>query len=114
MLKKTNRPFYLNNKEKAEIFDTSLFRIKIYLNKEGNKDHMFVISKKTAQRAVDRNKTKRVLKKAIKSFIKNFKPGISIIVIAKTILEFKDEEDILLQMGKIFKKAGILNENINY
>ena len=114
MLKKTTHPLYLNTKVKVEIFNTPLFKIKIYLNSESNKRNMFVISKKTAKRAVDRNQTKRVLKRVFKKFLNNFKPGISIIVISKAILEFKDQEEVFLQLEKIFKKSGVLNEIITY
>ena len=58
MLRKKNRLSRINVKAKSISFDTTLFKIKIFSNKEEKVRLGFVVSKKIDKRAVVRNKTK--------------------------------------------------------
>ena len=68
----------------------------------------FVVSKKIDTSAVVRNKTKRVLKKAVKQLLTRVKNGYGIIIIAKSKLEFSQEETVEKELEIALSKAKII------
>jgi len=108
MLKKENRLSGLIIKAKSENFDSPLFRIKVFPGSGEEIKFGFIVSKKIDKKAVVRNKTKRVLKKAAKVFVNKLTKGINIIIIAKTNLDFTKEKLTEETMGQVFNKAKVL------
>ena len=108
MLKKVNRLSNLRIKAKSQNIDTPPFNVRIYLEEGEEVKFGFVVSKKIDQRAVVRNETKRVLKKAAKQVLRRIKGGKKIIIFAKAKITFDEEEKIENIMEQVFKKAAIL------
>ena len=108
MLKKENRLSNLKAKVKSQNFETSLFKIKVFSKGNGITRFAFVVSKKVDNRAVVRNKTKRVLRKALKNILENIKNGQSVIIVAKNKIEFSQEQAAQQLLEQAFKKAGLL------
>jgi ribonuclease P protein component len=108
MLKKINRLSNLRIKAKSQNLDTPLFNIKIFSGGEEEIKIGFVVSKKIDQRAVIRNETKRVLKKAAKQVLNKIKNGNKIIIFAKTKISFSEEGLVEKALEQVLKKAETL------
>jgi len=108
MFKKQNRLPSLRINAKNQTFDTSLFKIKIFSTGGEVLRFAFVVSKKIDKRAVVRNKTKRVLKKAAKRFLEKIAGGKDVVIFAKTKIEPADENIIAEALEQVFKKAKII------
>jgi ribonuclease P protein component len=108
MLKKINRLSNLRIKAKSQKFENPLLSVKIASSDEDETKFGFVVSKKIDQRAVVRNKTKRVLKKAARQLLNKLDKGKNIIVYAKAKVDFTQEKAIEKNLEQVFKKAEII------
>jgi ribonuclease P protein component len=108
MLKRENRLSNFRKKTKTQNFDSPLFKLKIFSDGENEKKFGFVVSKKIDSRAVVRNATKRVLKKALKNILGEIKNGTSGVIITKKGFYPKDEKTLTDTFYEYFKKAGKL------
>lgn len=108
MLKKQNRLSKINKNIKGLRFTSLLFNVIISDNEEGVTRFGFIVSKKISKSAVLRNKTKRVLAKAIEDLIKKINTGRNVLVISKKKLDWKQENEVKEIFIGIFKKAKIL------
>ena len=108
MLKKINRLSGLRIRQREQSLDTPLFKINTFLATHENIKFGFIVSKKIDKRAVVRNETKRVLKKSVKSFIDKLISNKNIIIIAKSKIKFKEEENIRRDLESAFKKLKLL------
>lgn len=107
MLKKINRLSVLRASGKKQEYGTPLFKLKIF--EGGEKDRFgFVVSKKIDKRAVIRNKTKRVYKKAIREFLPQIKQSGSMIFIARSKLDFTQSDKLSSLIKNVFQKAKVL------
>jgi len=70
----------------------------------------FIISSKIAKRAVDRNRLKRLLRKAIRPHLQNLKPKHDLLFLAKHPLKTKTLDQIKPHILTALKKAKLLNE----
>ena len=95
--------------EKGRIFKKDLLILKILSNDLDESRFAFVVSKKFSKKAVDRNKIKRKLREAVCLNLKKIQKGVDIIVIASPGLAVKDFKEIKEILGKLFKKAKIIN-----
>lgn len=64
----------------------------------------FVVSKKVDNRAVVRNKTKRILRSFIQENLENIKTGFDFLIISRKV----PKEDIGFKITEVFKKEGYL------
>ncbi len=106
MLKRKNRLLEIRRNTKSQNFDSPLFRIKVFSTSNGEKKFGFIVTKKIDKRAVVRNRTKRVLKRAVKNILENINGGVSAVVISKRSLENTDEKNVTEMLSGIFKKTG--------
>lgn len=108
MLKKENRLSNLKRKVESKNYDTPLFKIKISQNSENKNRFGFVVSKKIDKKAVVRNQTKRVLKKAAKSFLGKISEDKDIIFVSKKVLKNVDFNEARILIEGVFKRSQIL------
>jgi len=103
MLKRENRLSKITGRKGERKYFSPLFNIRISENKDAKARFGFVVSKKVSKLAVDRNKTKRLLRAAAGTFLDKLS-GKDILVVAKTKLSGKDAENVLLEFKNIFEK----------
>ena len=108
MLKKQNRLSKVVKKNKANVYSSPFFNIKIYDGEEKTARFGFVVSKKVNRSAVVRNKTKRVLREVAKELLPKISLNKDIIVFSKVELSPKQKKEVSDSMAEIFTKAGII------
>ncbi len=70
----------------------------------------FIVGKKTAKKASQRNKTKRRLRDITKKNLPRFKKGLDVIIVALKGVEGKTYEELENSAQKLFKRAGLLQD----
>lgn len=103
MLKRENRLSKIIRGAGEKKYFSSLFQVKVSENKENKLRFGFVVSRKIDKRAVVRNRTKRVLRSAVETFL-NSLSGKDIIIVAKKSLSFKEKEEVSRELGNILNK----------
>lgn len=68
----------------------------------------FPVGKNYSKKAVVRNRTRRVLRKAVSEFLADIKPGFDIIVMIKPTYQKIELQKIVTELKKIFQKANLL------
>ena len=69
----------------------------------------FVVSKKVAKRAVDRNRIKRMLRESIHTLLPSIQPGYDVVFIAKKNFADKTEKDVEQIVHTILLKLSLLS-----
>ncbi|NOY35507.1 MAG: ribonuclease P protein component [bacterium] len=87
---------------------SGLISLKITKGEEENARFAFVVSAKTAKKAVDRNKLKRRARHIAAKLLPSFKRGVTVIFFFKKGSEKLDFKELEKEMANICKKAGIL------
>ncbi len=82
----------------------------IYAPSKYTKHVGFIVSKKIGN-AVTRNRTRRRLKEAFRSFIPSVKENYNYIIIARKGIEELDFEEIKTSLIGVLKQAGLFEEN---
>lgn len=108
MLKKQNRLSRVVKKNKANVYSSPFFNIKIYDGEEKAARFGFVVSKKVSRKAVVRNKTKRVLREVVRDLLPKINSNKDIIIFSKVELSPKQKKETQDAMAEIFKKAKII------
>ncbi len=113
MLPKTNRlqkQDFDNVREKGFVVNGNLFGLSIYNRNDPNPPRFgFVVSKKISNKAVERNRIKRMLRQALLSLLSKFKNGYDVVFLAKkTILEEINASDVAAEIEKVGTKGKIL------
>lgn len=67
----------------------------------------FVISKKIAKRAVDRNKTKRQLRKLVVNNLAFIQNGVALLFLAKKTILKASESELTEEFDKVLKMANL-------
>ncbi len=68
----------------------------------------FIVSTKVSKQATARNRARRLLREAARSFLPNMSSGMAVVVLAKQALLGKDLPTVKTEMERLLKKAGIL------
>lgn len=115
MLPQQNRLFlrkdFAEIKKKGEKFQGRFFGLLVYI-KEGNFPRFgFIVSNRISKRATARNRVKRLLREAAKSFLTQMKPGRQILFLAKKEILGEPLSRIKEEAEKIFQKAKILKSS---
>ncbi len=84
------------------------FTAKIAKNDRGVVRFGFVVSKKIAQKATDRNLIKRRLSEAVKFFLGKLKDGYDIVIVAQPPIVGKGFEEIKEEIRNLFCKGRLL------
>ena len=102
------RKDFENTYKKGKTISNNFFLIKItYNNLEFNRIG-FVVSKKTANKIVTRNKIKRKIREIIRLMQDELKNGYDVIVIAKSGCLNQKYKDLKINLEKILKKGNLL------
>ncbi len=103
MLKRENRLSKIARSVGEHKYFSPFFQVRISNNKENKARFGFIVSKKIDKRAVVRNRTKRVLRSAVETFV-NKLSGKDIIIVAKKALSAKEREEVAKELGSILNK----------
>ncbi len=68
----------------------------------------FSVGKKVSNKAVLRNKIKRILNQIIKKELDRINPGFDVVVVVSNKIINKDHTEIKAELDKLLKKTGIL------
>lgn len=98
--------------KKGKFFAEGFITAKIKENKLDFSRFGFVVTLKVSKKAVKRNRIRRQLQEAAKSFLGKIKPGYDVVVIPKTDEKDKTYQEIKDAFKKILQKAGILEEEV--
>lgn len=104
---------FIRAKEKGRKVFGPLFGLLIVQGKEESGDKAkfgFIVSKKIDKRAVIRNKIKRRLDQALLSYLPKIKPGAKVVFLAKKILVDKNFFEVQEEIGRMLRKAKLLQE----
>jgi len=96
-------------KSKGTLFQSTSFALIVF----DRRDIMFprvgfVVSTKVSKKAVDRNKVKRILRKAFRLKLTEIKQGYDILVLAKKRVLEEDLESLSKELTRILKSASLL------
>lgn len=94
-------------------FQSSLLTL-LVANRDDNSEptrFAVVVSKKLDKRATRRNRTKRLLREALRMLLPQFLPGYDVVMYAKKIFWEEKVSDIWSEVEKLLKRAGLVKEN---
>lgn len=91
-------------------FHSPLFTLKVKPSSLKISQVGFIVSKKTAKKAVNRNRLKRLLREALKSNLKNLKPNHDLLFLAKPAIKNQSLSQITSQIIATLKQSNLLNE----
>ena len=90
-------------------FHSPLFTLKVKPSKETTPKIGFIVSKKTAKKAVDRNRIKRLLRQAIKPSLSKIRSGLNLLFLAKPAIKDKSLTQLKTNISAILKRANLLS-----
>lgn len=97
-------------KKKGKLFQFPLFGGLVLPQKEKNNSRFaFVVSSKISKKATERNRAKRLLSEAVRSFLPKIKSGFDVVFFAKKLIVGKEFVEIKNEVERIFKKANLLD-----
>lgn len=100
-------------KEKGKLIQTPFFSLLVLETKEKNGPKFgFVVSRKIDPRAVARNRIRRLLREAAKTFSPKLRRNLKIIFLAKTRLKQASLKEIIKILEKIKIPCGNKSENM--
>ena len=94
--------------KKGSFLNSQLFSLRFIKNGLADSRFGFVVSAKISKKAVERNKIKRRLRESIRAILENIHPGVDVSITTKPTIKNKKFEDIIEEIEKIFKKAGLV------
>lgn len=94
-------------RKEGKIFHSPLFGL-LVSRQLANSRFSFIVSKKIHQRAVRRNRIKRLLREAVRGFLPQVKPGFDAVFLAKKKILHQELPAIQTEIQAVFKKAGLL------
>lgn len=68
----------------------------------------FIVSNKISKRAVRRNRTKRLIREAVRLVQSGIKPGCDVVVMARADLSEKSFKEVRAAVDSLLKKSGLL------
>lgn len=95
-------------KEKGRKFQERCFGVIACENRKDVSRFGFIISSRISKKATIRNRTRRVLREAVRSFLPNLKPGYDVIFLGRREILDKSYQEVLLQVERIFKECGLM------
>ncbi len=107
-----NRKEFNEVKNQGKIYHSRSFSLIVFQRNDSEASRFgFVISKKVAKKASQRNKIKRVLRELVREFIPRLKGGFSCIFLVRQEvlekIEAKKRNILVKELAGIFKKAKI-------
>lgn len=93
--------------KQSKCFALSFLAIRFLANNLPETRLGFVVSKKIAKKAVQRNKIKRWLREASRLILRDIEPGFDIIVFTRQRITKSDFASIKQKLEQLFEKAGL-------
>jgi ribonuclease P protein component len=87
---------------------TDTFQMTIVANTLPVSRFSFIVSKKTAKHAVDRNRMKRIISESIRLRLLEIKPGFDCVIVAKKNFSSSNTKDIGTLIHETLKKNNLL------
>jgi ribonuclease P protein component len=96
-------------KKKGKMYQSEDFGL-LVLERDQSSPSRFgiIVSNKVSKKAVDRNRIKRTLRKAIRENLEKTAKGFDILFLAKKGLVTKKESEVIEQVSKALKSVNIL------
>ena len=106
-----------NVKDEGIFLGTPFFSLLYLKAKKGSlvsSKFAFVLSKKVSKKAIERNRTKRILAGSVRSLVKEIQEGYLVLFLVKKRAIGEDRQVILETISNAFSKIGLLkNEEDN-
>ena len=104
-------------KDKGSLLGTPFFSL-LYFKPKGDgltlSKFAFVLSKKVSKKAIERNRTKRILAGSVRSLIKEIQEGYLVLFLVKKRAIGENKQVILETIADVFLRIGLLkNEEDN-
>lgn len=107
-LRLTGKKNFEDVKENGKLFQSESFGIAFLENNLKDLSRFaFVVSKKIAADAVQRNRAKRAMSEAIRLFTSEIKEGYDIVFLAKQAVLRKSTEKIMIEVKNALKDASL-------
>jgi len=103
-----NKEMFKNIFPSGKNVHSGLISLKIANKEDKNTRVAFVVSAKTAKKAVDRNKLKRRARYIVAKFLPSFKHGAVVIFFFKKGSEKLNFKELEKEMANVCRKAGVL------
>ncbi len=87
------------------------FIVLIVLPADGERSLFGVTAGKTVGSAVQRNRTKRLIREAIRPLLPHVKPGWKVVLIARKPIATAQLTDIQASLQELFERAHLLNNS---
>lgn len=110
MLKRSFRLPAQISLHKARYVPSQSFSLKLMKNGLSISRFGFVISKRSAKTAVDRNASKRLVRQVIQENLANIVNGYDMLFILRNNLRDKTKEELNIEILSLFRKLFLLNE----
>ncbi|MBU3925579.1 ribonuclease P protein component [Patescibacteria group bacterium] len=103
-----NKSLFKEILKNGKNYNSDFFSLKIIHNFKNGPCFAFVVSKKTAKKAVARNKLKRRARYIVKKYLNSFKKNTANIIFFKKGSETMEFSELEKNMLELFKKTRIL------
>lgn len=105
----TGKISFEETKEKGKVYQSESFGLLVYRRKDDKESRIgYVVSTKISKKAVERNKTKRLLKKATEKFLERINPGFNVLFLAKRNILDKNLKSLEEEVKIVFQKAQLI------
>lgn len=96
--------------QQGQLFQGKLFSLLVasQLGTPSPSRFAFIISSKVHKRATKRNKARRLLIEAIRSFLPEIKLGFGVVFLAKKALINQEPSEVKKEVDRLFRQAGLI------
>lgn len=95
-------------KRKGQKFQGRFFGFLVFQTHLGFSRFGFIISKKISKKAIQRNRTKRLLRETVRTLLPVLRPGFDILILGKKDLMEKSLAEIQSEMQWLLGKSGVI------
>lgn len=105
----TGKVSFEETKEKGKVYQSESFGVLVYKRNDKKESRLgYVVSTKISKKATERNRTKRLLKKATETYLKRINPGFNILFLAKKNILVKNLKSLEKEIEEVFRKANLI------
>lgn len=93
--------------KEGAFFAQGFLSLKVVANGLEQSRFGFIVSNKISKSAVRRNRIKRLMREAVRLRWDNIKPGLDVVMMARTDISAKNFEDVDKAVENLLKRSGI-------